>query len=57
MGVGLSGSGEVEGGGCEVGWSGEAALEFCKAVVVRHCSKNLQWPRSKILQRPLQLID
>ena len=40
MGVGLSGSGEVEGGGCEVGWSGEAALEFCKAVVVRHCSRN-----------------
>ena len=57
MGAGLSGSGEVEGGGCEVGWSGEAALEFCNDVVVRHCSKLLHWPRSKDLQRPIQLID
>ncbi len=50
MEVGLGGSGEVAGGGCEVVWSGEAALEFCKAMVVRHCSKILHWSRSKDLQ-------
>ena len=53
MGVGLGGSGGVEGGrragcqgcvageGCEVGWGGEAALELCRAVVVKACSKIL----------------
>ena len=56
MGVGLGGSGGVEGGrcgvgqgcvageGCEVGWGGEAALELCRAVVVKVCSKILHWP-------------
>ena len=38
--------------GVRWGWSGEAALEFCKAMVVRHCSKILHWPRSKDSQRP-----
>ena len=55
MGVGLGGSGGVEGGRCgvcqgyvagegyEVGWGGEAALELCRAVCVKVCSKILHW--------------
>ena len=43
-GVGL-GQGCVAGAGCEVGWGGEAALELCRAVVVKVCSKILHWPK------------